>query len=123
MFRITSLDGDWDAAFAALAAVEPDGELPLERVLADPAVKPAGELVLVAASLGPRVVDRLLSGGGRRAAIVLVDSASYGRAPASAAPDPGLLRLAAAGTPVAVVRRGDDLTEVLAAGSRGRASA
>ena len=62
MFRITSLDGDWDAAFAALAAVEPDGELPLERVLADPAVKPAGELVLVAASLGPRVVDRLQRG-------------------------------------------------------------
>jgi uncharacterized protein (DUF58 family) len=123
MFRITSLDGDWDAAYAALAAVEPDSELPLDRLLADPAVKPAGELILVAASLGPRVVERLLGGGGRRAAIVLVEPASYGPAPASQTPDPGLLRLAGAGIPVAVVRRGDDLANVLGAGQRGRASA
>jgi uncharacterized protein (DUF58 family) len=123
VFRITSLDGDWDAAYAALAAVEPDGELPLEQLLADPAVKRAGELLLVAASLGPRVVERLLLGGGRRGAIVLVDPASYGAAAANQTPDPGLLRLAAAGIPVAVVRRGDDLAHVLGAGERGRASA
>jgi uncharacterized protein (DUF58 family) len=123
LFRVTSLDGDWDALYAALAAVEPDSELPLDRLLADPAVKPAGELILVAASLGPRVVERLVGGGGRRAAIVLVETTSYGPAPGRQAPDLGLLRLAAAGIPVAVVRRGDDLVDVLGAGQRGRASA
>jgi uncharacterized protein (DUF58 family) len=123
LFRVTSLDGDWEAAYAALAAVEPDAELPLDRLLADPVVKPAGELLLVAASLAPGVVERLLSGGGRRAAIVLVEPASFGPALGSQTPDPGLLRLAAAGIPVAVVRRGDDLVDVLGAGQRGRASA
>jgi uncharacterized protein (DUF58 family) len=122
LLRVSSLDGDWDAAFAALAAVEPDGDLPLERLLGDPAVARAGELVLVAASLGPRVVERLLAGG-RRATVVLVDTASYAPAPAGRAPSPDLLRLAAAGIPVAVVRRGDDLTRALGAPARGRASA
>jgi uncharacterized protein (DUF58 family) len=124
MFRVTSLEGDWDAVYAALAAVEPDSELALDRLLADPAaVKPAGELMLVAASLGPRVVERLLGGGLRRAAVVLVEPASYGPAPANETPDAGLLRLAAAGIPVAVVRRGDDLADVLGGAQRGRASA
>jgi uncharacterized protein (DUF58 family) len=123
LFRVTSLEGDWDAAYAALAAVEPDSELPLDRLLADPAVKPAGELILVAASLGPRVVERLLGGGLRRPAIVFVEPASYGPAPGSQTRDPGLLRLAAAGIPVVVVRRDDDLADVLSTGQRGRASA
>jgi uncharacterized protein (DUF58 family) len=122
VFRVTSLDGDWDAAFAALAAVEPEGELPLERLLGDPAVKRAGELVLVAASLGPRALERLLEGG-RRATVVLVDTASYGSASPVSASHPELLRLAAAGIPVAVLRRGDDLARVLGADVRGRASA
>jgi hypothetical protein len=97
--------------------------LPLDRLLADPAVKPAGELILVAASLGPRVVERLLGGWLRRPAIVFVEPASYGPAPGSQMRDPGLLRLAAAGIPVVVVRRGDDLTDVLSSGQRGWASA
>ena len=114
MLRVTSLDGDWDAAFAALAGVEPDGDRPLERLLEDPVVERAGELVLVAGSLGPRAVEQLLmTGGRRRSSVVLVDAASYAGRPSG--PHPQLLRLAAEGVPVAVIRRGDDLSSVLGA--------
>ena len=121
--RVTSLDSDWDAALAALAVVEPDGELPLDQLLQDAAVRRAGELLVVAAALGPRAAEQLRLAGGRRVAVVLVEPASYGAAPARHAPNPALLRLAAAGIPVAVVRRNDDLAHVLGAGAQGRASA
>jgi uncharacterized protein (DUF58 family) len=123
LVRVTSLDSDWDSALAALAAVEPDGELPLERLLEDPAVQRTGELLVVVAGLSSGAVDRLLLAGGRRAAVVLVETASFGRGLAASVPSPGLLRLAAAGIAVAVVRRGDDLAHVLGAATRGRASA
>jgi uncharacterized protein (DUF58 family) len=123
LVRVTSLDSDWDSALAALAAVEPDGDLPLERLLEDPAVERTGELLVVAAALGPRAVERLLLTGRRRTGVVLIETASFGRGAATSAPSPGLLRLAAAGMAVAVVRRGDDLTRVLGAAAQGRASA
>ncbi len=59
MLRVTSLDGDWDAAFAALAGVEPDGDRPLERLLEDPAVGAGG---------GARPRRRLARGACRGAA-------------------------------------------------------
>jgi uncharacterized protein (DUF58 family) len=121
-FRITSLEGDWDAAYAALAAVEADGELPLEQLVRDPAVNRAGELLLVVASLTTQAVDRLLLHDPRRLAIVFVDATSFG-AQRGRVSEPGLLRLAAAGVPVAVVRRGDDLARVLGDDVEGRASA
>jgi uncharacterized protein (DUF58 family) len=123
LVRVTSLDSDWDSALAALAAVEPDGDLPLERLLEDPAVERTGELLVVAATLGARAVERLLLTGRRRTAVVLVETASFGRGAVASAPSPELLRLAAAGIAVAVVRRGDDLTRVLGAATHGRASA
>ena len=108
--------------FAALAGVEPDGDRPLERLLEDPVVERAGELVLVAGSLGPRAVEQLLmTGGRRRSSVVLVDAASYAGRPSG--PHPQLLRLAAEGVPVAVIRRGDDLSSVLGAASARSVSA
>jgi hypothetical protein len=47
----------------------------------------------------------------RPVALVHVDAASFAAGPRR--PEPGLLRLQAAGVAVAVVRRGDDLTEAL----------
>jgi hypothetical protein len=50
----------------------------------------------------------------RGAALVWVDAATFGGR--SGGPQPELLRLGAAGVPVAVVRAGDDLATVLGAG-------
>ena len=121
-FRITSLEGDWDAAYAALAAVEADGELPLEQLARGPGREQGGGVVLVVASLTPQAVDRLLLHDLAGSAIVFVDATSFG-AQRGRVSDPGLLRLAAAGVPVAVVRRGDDLARVLGDDVEGRASA
>lgn len=71
-----------------------------------------GSLVLVSARPLAAVADALLLRGA--AAVVAVDAPTYAGAPASPA-DPALLRLAAHGVPVAVVRCGDDLADVLSA--------
>lgn len=71
-----------------------------------------GALVLVTARPVGSFADALLRRGA--AAVVAVDAPTYaGRSPSAA--DPGLLRLAAHGVPVAVVRCGDDLGDVLSA--------
>ena len=49
----------------------------------------------------------------RRAALVYVDPASFANGSAPRRPEPALLRLQAAGVPVAVLRRGDDLAVAL----------
>jgi hypothetical protein len=121
--RVHSFDGEWHRALELLAAVEPDGHLPVVNVLADetgPATR-AVELTVVTSALTPPLVERLahraLSHHG--ASLVFVDPASFARpAPDERLPTDAaaqLLRLQRAGVPVIVLRRGDDLGARLAA--------
>jgi uncharacterized protein (DUF58 family) len=106
--------GDFRAALDALAAAEPDAQHPLARALGrgQAALARAGELVVVTAALDVAAVDRLLDAATRRlVSVVWIDTPSFVGRPTRAAP--GVLRLAAAGVPVAVVRRGDDLAAAL----------
>jgi uncharacterized protein (DUF58 family) len=124
--RVSSLEGDWPVALQALAGVEPEADRPLARLLADersPAAR-APELVVVTASLEEVAVDRLVALAARRHRVsaVWVDAASFAGRPRSSSV-PALLRLAAGGVPVAVVRAGDDLRAALGGGTAGRASA
>jgi len=68
--------------------------------------------VIVTSTLSPALVDRLIQRAivQRRVSVVYVDAPSYS---GQSRPEPALLRLQAAGIPVAVVRRGDDLRTVL----------
>ena len=114
--RVHSLDGDWRQALELLAGAEPTGERPAAALLADDAgaVALAHELAVVTAVLSPALVDRLLQRAlaRRSVSLVYVDAASFSTAP-KAHRDPALLRVQAAGIPVAVVRRGDDLAHRL----------
>jgi uncharacterized protein (DUF58 family) len=124
--RVHSLDGDWQRAYELLAAVEPDGHLPATTLLADEsgAAARALELTVVTAALTPRLVDRLLQRtlAHHSAALVYVDPVSFaaGGRSTEAQASAQLVRLARAGVPLAVVRRGDDLAEKLS-GSDGAA--
>jgi hypothetical protein len=71
------------------------------------------ELVVVTSRIEPALVDRLLERAltHRQVALVHVDAGSFLGRPRR--PEPALLRLQAAGVPVAVVRRGDDLAAAL----------
>jgi uncharacterized protein (DUF58 family) len=111
--RVASADGDWRGALDLLAGLEPSASGSVTPLLAEDA--PAGrslELTVVTARLDSRLVDRLvhLAVARRRVSVVYVDAASFGGAPR---PEPALLRLQAAGIPVAIVRRGDDLAAKL----------
>ena len=109
---------DFQAALAALAAVEPDAAHPLSGALGadEPVVARAGEIVVVTAVLAPATVAALLRTATRRpVSVVWVDAPSFASRPTRA--DPGALRLSAAGVPVGVVRRGDDLGVALGARS------
>jgi uncharacterized protein (DUF58 family) len=105
---------DWDDALDALAAVEPASATPLRDLVA--ARGPLGsvpELVVVTAR--PEVVaDALVArtAVGRSSALVAVDAPTYAGRPA-AGPSPVLLRLAAAGVALAVLRHGASLAEAL----------
>jgi uncharacterized protein (DUF58 family) len=117
--RVASSDGEWRRALELLAAVEPNGMTPLAALLSDEAATAARarELIVVAADLSRTLVDRLIQRvlARRASSLVYVDAASFGGA--GARREPALLRLEAAGVPLAVVRRGDDLAVVLAARS------
>lgn len=107
--------GDWRAALETLAAVEPNGHVPLAAMLADEAspASRAFELAVVTARLDPNLVDRIAHRalGQRRVSVVYVDAPTFaGKKPTR---EPGLLRLQGIGVPVAVVRAGDDLRTVL----------
>jgi hypothetical protein len=67
------------------------------------------ELVVVTSRLEPALVDRLVQRAlsRRKVSIVFVDPASFSGA--ARRPEPALLRLHAAGIPVAVIRAGDEL--------------
>ena len=110
--RVHSLDGDWRQALELLAGAEATGERPAAALLADDggAVGLAHELAVVTAVLSPALVDRLLQRAiaRRSVSLVYVEAASFASAARNRS-DPSLLRLQAAGIPVAVVRRGDDL--------------
>jgi uncharacterized protein (DUF58 family) len=106
---------DWQAAYDALAAAEPDGATPVAALLgaeASPLVR-VGELVVVTPAVPRALADRLVerASGGRRTALVFVDAGSF--AGRSAVPTADLLRLSAAGVVIAVPKRGDDLALVL----------
>ncbi|HZD86689.1 MAG TPA: DUF58 domain-containing protein, partial [Gaiellaceae bacterium] len=106
---------DWHLALELLAAAEPDARTPVAALLrsaAGPAAR-ALQLVVVTSRIETPLVDRLLERAlsHRPSALVHVDAASFaGQGPAR---EPGLLRLSTAGVPVAVVRRGDDLSSAL----------
>ncbi len=113
--HVHSPAADWRRALELLAAVDATGGTSVARLLAEedgPAAR-ALELVVVTARLEPELVDRLVQRALSRhkVSIVYVDPASFnGAAPH---PEPALLRLHAAGVPVAVVRAGDDLAACL----------
>jgi uncharacterized protein (DUF58 family) len=115
--RVRSAEGDWRGALDLLAAAEPTAGAPLAALLSDEATAAgrANELAIVTAALPPRLVERLVERGlgNGSVSLVLVDTASFGGAPAKALPE--LLRLQAAGVSVVVLRRGDDLAERLGA--------
>ena len=114
---VRSLGGDWEAALDALAAAEPDGRAPVEALLRDdaPASKSL-ELVVITSAVTRGLVERLvqLARARRPASLVYVVPASFAEG-ARELPEPGLVRLGAAGVAVAVVRRGDDLATALSA--------
>lgn len=117
-------EGDWRRALELLAAAEADGvDGGVQLLVGDrnPATR-ALELVVVTARLEPALVERLMqrSAARRSTAVVWIDSASFAGRPRQ---EPALLRLSAAGLPVAVVRSGDDLRHVLGASERARAQA
>lgn len=113
--RVQSYAGDWRSALESLAAAEPNGRLPLAAVLAEDGgvASRAHELALVTARLEPQLVDRLVHRAlaQRKVSVVYVDAPTFAGSRPSR--EPGLLRLQAAGVPVAVVHDGDDLAEVL----------
>jgi uncharacterized protein (DUF58 family) len=113
--HVHSPAADWRRALELLAAVEATGRTPAARLLAEedgPAAR-ALELVVVTARLEPALVDRLIQRAlaSRKVSIVFVDPTSFNGAARRA--EPALLRLQAAGIPVAVVRAGDDLAAAL----------
>jgi uncharacterized protein (DUF58 family) len=112
---VTSDGPEWQRALELLAAAEPDARTPAAALL-DSGVGPAArslELVVVTSRIEPALVSRLVERAltRRPVALVHVDAASFADGPRR--PEPGLLRLQAAGVPVAVVRKGDDLAEAL----------
>jgi uncharacterized protein (DUF58 family) len=112
--HVRSTDGDFAGALGVLAAAEPDALYGLARALdrEQTPVARAGELVVVTATVEPAAVAALLGvATRRRVSVVWIDAPSFVSRPTRAAP--GMLRLAAAGVPVAVVRRGDDLAVAL----------
>jgi len=105
-------EGQWRRAREVLAAAEPNARTPAFALLqGDGGVAARSlELVVVTSCIDVALVDRLVQRAlsRRGASLVYVDTA--GR------PEPQLLRLQAAGIPVAVVRPGEDLAGALSGG-------
>jgi uncharacterized protein (DUF58 family) len=113
--HVHSAAADWRRALELLAAAEPNGRASVGRLLAEqdgPAAR-ALELAVVTARLDAGLVDRLVERtlARRRVSLVFVDPASFNGA--ARRPEPLLLRLSAAGVPVAVLRAEDDLASAL----------
>jgi uncharacterized protein (DUF58 family) len=114
--QLVSADGpEWQRARELLAAAEPDARGPAASLLQSgegPAVRSL-ELVVVTSRIESALVDRLLERALTRRAVALVHVAPESFARGERRPEPALLRLQAAGVPIAVVRRGDDLATAL----------
>jgi uncharacterized protein (DUF58 family) len=115
---------EWERALGLLAGAMPDAQAQAAALL-DSGAGPAArslELVVVTSRLEPGLVSRLLERAlsRRPVALVHVDAATYAGRPSQ--PQPALLRLQAAGVPVAVVRRGEDLAAALEARSEAEAA-
>jgi uncharacterized protein (DUF58 family) len=113
--RVRTLGAEWERALDALAAVEGvDGTPLVSLALPRGLLATVAELVVVTAR-PEAVADALVAraAGGRVPALVAVDSPTYAGRPPSG-PTPTLLRLAAAGAPVAVLRQGASLEDALA---------
>src|SRR5512133_299561 len=113
--QVHSAAADWRRALELLAAAEPTGRSTVGRLLAEhdgPAAR-ALELAVVTARLERELVDRLVQRAlsRRKVSLVHVDAASFNGARRRA--EPLLLRLQAAGVPVAIVRAGEDLGAAL----------
>ncbi|HZT85894.1 MAG TPA: DUF58 domain-containing protein [Gaiellaceae bacterium] len=113
---VSSDGADWQRALELLAAAEPDARGPAATVLqsADGAAARSLELVVVTSRIERSLVDRLLERAltRRPVALVHVEAESFAGRPRR--PEPFLLRLQAAGVPIAVVRQGDDIAAALA---------
>jgi uncharacterized protein (DUF58 family) len=125
---VRSYERDWPRALELLAAAEQSGRRPVESLLGDHAgeVAHARDLAVVTASVRPTLVDALISRAAARqqVSVVHVDAPSFaGARRKTRSQDTGVLRLEAAGIPVAVVRRGDDLEGVLGPAEAGAAHA
>jgi uncharacterized protein (DUF58 family) len=115
---VRSYERDWQRALEALAAAEQTGLRPLEGLLADHsgATARASDLVIVTPSLRPAIVEVVIARALSRqqVSVVYVDLPTFeGRDKRSVDVDAAILRLEAAGIPVARLRRGDDLASVL----------
>jgi hypothetical protein len=114
--QVVGSDGpEWQRALELLAAAEPDAPGPAASLLRSndaPAARSL-ELVVVTSRIERSLVDRLLERAltRRPVALVHVEAESFAGRPRR--PDPELLRLQAAGVPIAVVRQGDDLATAL----------
>ncbi|MGH3102770.1 MAG: hypothetical protein ACRDN6_01565, partial [Gaiellaceae bacterium] len=118
--QVRAHDADWRRVLELLAAAEPTGMMPASALLAEDASPAARalDLTVVTAQLSSGLVDRLAHRSliRRGVSLVYVDAGSFA-VPARPAPEPALLRLQAAGVPVAVLRRGDDLGAKLSGGT------
>ncbi len=105
----------WRRALELLAATEATGKTPAFALLqADGGIAARSlELVVVTSRVDVPLVDRLVQRALSRRGVSLV------YVEAVPGPAPQLLRLQAAGIPVAVVRSGDDLAAALSAGALG----
>ena len=119
---VQSLEGDWPRALELLACTQPTGRHGVAGLLEDGAGPAANalDLTIVTSALSARLAERLArrAAGRRGTAVVLVEPQSFrpGGARDSELPvdvRASMLRLARAGVPVAVVRKGDDLLEQL----------
>jgi uncharacterized protein (DUF58 family) len=115
--QAVSSDGaEWQRALELLAAAEPDAHRPAAALLesGSSVAARALELVVVTSRIEPALVNRLLERALTRRAVALVHVEAGSFAGRARRPEPALLRLRAAGVPIAVVRRGDDLATSLA---------
>jgi uncharacterized protein (DUF58 family) len=121
---VRSYERDWPRAMEALASAEQDGRRAIEALVADDTgvSARASDLVVVTPALRPTLVEGLVAraAGRQQVSVVYVDLPSFERRQRRAfGIDAAALRLEAAGVPVAVLRRGDDLGAVLGASLEG----
>jgi len=114
--QVVSSDGpEWQRALELLAAAEPDAQGSAAALLqsADAPAARSLELVVVTSRVERSLVDRLIQRAVTRRPVALVHVEPESFLGRRRIPEPELLRLQAAGVPVAVVRHGDDLATVL----------